>query len=168
MTTPAPNEQLYQRFRRLIPKSRDLTLILLKGHLLIEELLRDFLEGMSEHPSAVRDAKLTFFQRFRVAQALSVMPIEHKLWKLIRELNRLRNELSHHAEVRALEEEVDRLVRPFCEPGFKRSNSPRDRATRLVNTFALALGFLSGFIDGELTTRKEVQKSRAKTSIATR
>src|SRR5688572_17947526 len=52
------------RFRRLMPKTTDLTLLVLKGHLLIEEELQAFLEMSVKEPKALDDARLTFIQKY--------------------------------------------------------------------------------------------------------
>jgi hypothetical protein len=50
-----------RRFLRLIPKSNDLTLVVLKGHLLIEEQLDFFIERITREPKALNGARLIFF-----------------------------------------------------------------------------------------------------------
>ena len=49
------------RFFQYLPKS-DLTLIVLKGHLLLEESLNELFLRLLKLPSATDDARLTFIQ----------------------------------------------------------------------------------------------------------
>jgi hypothetical protein len=150
----APPEHTYERFKRLMPRSQDLTVILLKGHLLIEEILRAYLEGLTAHPTLLKDIRLTFYQCLRLVQAMSVAQPDDPLWQLIEATNTLRNELSHRAEVDHLDLKADRLNRFFGDADFTASKTARERATRLRNTFAIALGLLSGRLEGHFVTMR--------------
>jgi hypothetical protein len=98
------------RFLRLLPEGRDLTLIILKGHLLVEEELNSFLSRCPIHPTALEDARLTFLQKLRVVRAFYPLRQNAPEWGLAEELNKLRNKIAHHAEVSDLHSLVDRLV----------------------------------------------------------
>jgi hypothetical protein len=118
------------RFLRLLPKGRDLTLIILKGHLLIEEELNSFLVHCSFQPEALEDARLTFLQKLRVVRAFYPLRQTAREWNIAEDLNKLRNKISHHAEVLDLHSLIDRLV-SAAKP--QRSDRPRRRVTRADN-----------------------------------
>jgi uncharacterized protein YdcH (DUF465 family) len=115
------------RLMRLLPKGRDLTLIILKGHLLVEEELNGFLINCSFQPEALDDARLTFLQKLRVVRAFYPLRRNALEWRVAEELNKLRNKISHHAEVLDLHALVDRLV---LTAKAQRSNGARSRVTR--------------------------------------
>lgn len=49
------------RFIKHFPlRTQDVSLMVFKGHLLTEELLREFLHVKVQHPSHVRDARLSY------------------------------------------------------------------------------------------------------------
>ena len=137
-------EHAEERFKRLIPRSQDCTVILLKGHLLVEEQLQTFVEALVVDPRSLRDARLTFHQWFCVGKALDLGTKGNYLWKFVEQLNQTRNKLAHNAEVSDFERKVDALIELYAEEGFARSCSARDRASRLRSTLAFVCGMLYG------------------------
>ena len=89
-----------QRFMQTITlKTGDPTFSILKTHLLIEDLLRTFLEKKSANPAAMRNAKLSFAQSLQVAKAFcNEISQDDWIWKAMSDLNRLRNDLAHKLE----------------------------------------------------------------------
>ncbi len=59
-----------ERYMRILPPTTDLTLLVLKGHLLIEEQLNLFLETELKHYSILKDARLTFLQKLKIVQSM--------------------------------------------------------------------------------------------------
>ena len=66
----------------------DLTLIILKAHLLTEEMLRRILRKHVIDPSALQDSRLSFFHVLRIVQALTAHPSRDSLWQRAEHLNR--------------------------------------------------------------------------------
>ena len=102
----------FERLRRAFePQAGDLTLLVLKAHLLFEELLRDFLKKQLRHPETIQGARLSFAQVLKLAQALaSTLEPDDWRWKALVELNRLRNSLAHEFESESSEAIVERFV----------------------------------------------------------
>lgn len=105
---------------RLLPKGSDLTLIILKGHLMLEEQINTFLGSFPLRPKALADARLSFLQKLKVIRAFSFGPTERSI-RLAEEVNRLRNKIAHHPEVLDLESQVDAFIAmlpdaPSCRP----------------------------------------------------
>src|ERR1700722_1503850 len=96
-------EKRRERLFRILPATDDLTLVLLKGHLLLEEELNSFLENYTFHYSALKDARLTFRHKLQIACSLCPIPPDGKIWEMATELNKLRNRIAHHVEVPELE-----------------------------------------------------------------
>ncbi|NQU23402.1 MAG: hypothetical protein HQ567_19145 [Candidatus Nealsonbacteria bacterium] len=103
-------EKHIERFTRLLPSSGDLTLILLKGHLLIEEQLLAILEGFAQTPSCLKKAKLSFSQKLWMVRALTPAVLNDRFFPFAKRLNALRNALAHNAELEELEDRVDELL----------------------------------------------------------
>jgi hypothetical protein len=55
-----------RRFEKLLLDRTDSLLIVLKGHLLIEEQLQKIIEAAVRNPKLIRDARLTFSQRLKL------------------------------------------------------------------------------------------------------
>lgn len=74
------------------------SLLLLRGHLLIEVLLRRFLESRAKNSSALNDARLTFNQVLCLVRSRFKKGDAAKLWPHLAELNRIRNTLAHRLD----------------------------------------------------------------------
>jgi len=57
-------------FMKYLPMTDDIIVIVLKGHLIIEEILNEILKSHCHDYSSIRDANLTFYQKVHVAKAL--------------------------------------------------------------------------------------------------
>lgn len=99
----------FKRFIKLLPHGQDFTLVILKGHLLIEEQVRLFIYERMTHPEALKEAKLDCAQAISIAKALS--PKEHEyIWNAVKKLNNCRNKLAHKAEPVGLDDQIDDFV----------------------------------------------------------
>ncbi len=85
-------------FATHLPPSLDSELLVLKGHLLIERLLENYLVLNLPNSRELDDARFTFAHKLAVTAALCKDQEAKPLWKSIRLLNNLRNELSHQLE----------------------------------------------------------------------
>lgn len=77
----------------------DLQMILLKGHLLIEEQLQAFIDSHVTDPDHLSQARLTFHQRLILARAFHPAPDTFGyfwVWDAARLLNTLRNKMVHN------------------------------------------------------------------------
>lgn len=91
--------------------SSDRVLVVLKGHLLVEELLREYIDAHVIRADKLQDARLTFHQCLCLARAFSDGESNEKLWDSIEKLNGLRNKLAHSLEPK----DVDRRIKEFVE-----------------------------------------------------
>jgi hypothetical protein len=82
--------------------SNDLTLIVLKGHLLIEEQLVSLIEGKMKHPAAL-GTRMSFSHRLRLAKAMFYQQENAWVWTSIDKLNEVRNHLAHNVEATNLD-----------------------------------------------------------------
>jgi hypothetical protein len=83
----------FRRFLHLLPHGQDLTLVILKGHLLIEEQVRSLVRTRLKKPEALDSASLTCHQAICLAEALC--PQSNGLWKSAKLLNAIRNDIAH-------------------------------------------------------------------------
>jgi hypothetical protein len=115
----AEGELDYSRLAAHFPEGGDLTLQILKGHLLVEEQLRQIFDLLLVHPDALNGNKGTSFECHDViclVEALS--PIgrdELWLWSAAKRLNSLRNHLAHNLEPHALDDKVRALIKFVTE-----------------------------------------------------
>lgn len=105
---PAATLEAMAFFLQHMPEDEaDVELIILKGHLLIEQATRDFLRTRMLSPDALDGARLSSNQLFHLAEALCFPnPDPAWLWGMARRLNKIRNHLSHRLEAEKLGELV--------------------------------------------------------------
>lgn len=108
------SENDWQRIEQYFPNSADLTLQVLKGHLLVEELLRQIFEQLLAHPEALRGSSGTSFECHQVICLVEAITpdsnMEPWVWSAAKRLNNLRNSLAHNLEPENLEQKVQALV----------------------------------------------------------
>ena len=102
--------EAFRRFVLLLPRERDPTLLILKGHLLIEEQIRKIIDERVEKPEVVAEAQLDCFQAICLAEALCANSSNLSLWKSLRRLNNLRNDIAHKIDDKGLEDKMTHLV----------------------------------------------------------
>jgi len=86
------------RFDKHMPDTDDVSLIVLKGHLLIEEMLIDIRDKLLPHAEYLDSVNISFNQLLHVIRSAIESKHDHKSWDLIIEFNRLRNKLIHNLE----------------------------------------------------------------------
>lgn len=92
---------VFERFQEHIQISDDLTLMILKGHLLIEEQIWLLLCNRLTSVEALEKAELTTHQKLCLAEAL-VDDFSRSgqdtnwLWPALKKLNKLRNDIAHN------------------------------------------------------------------------
>lgn len=91
------NEDL---FRKHFPSGLDEQSAVLKAHLLIESMLRDFCMRSVDHPEYLQSARLTFNQISLLGRSMFALPVKSLdyAWTLVSKLNSLRNVMAHELE----------------------------------------------------------------------
>ena len=95
------------RLLTFVPET-DLTLIVLKGHLLIEEQLIALVERNLKQPSAIK--KFSLANRYSLAKAMYYEKENDSIWRSLKILNNLRNHLSHDLEANELERKAKEFL----------------------------------------------------------
>ena len=83
-------------------------LVILKGHLLIEEQIKLIISERVKKPEALSDARLTYYEYICIAEAF--LPENKDIWKPVKKLNNIRNKLAHNAEHGGLDDQIDDFV----------------------------------------------------------
>jgi hypothetical protein len=99
---PADTAKL--RMLQHLPTEGDLTLVVLKGHLLLEEILFGMLRAATRYPAAIESARLSFHNLASVAKAIYYEERYDYLWNSIFALNKLRNAYAHRVDPPMLEQ----------------------------------------------------------------
>jgi hypothetical protein len=103
------------KFLDHFPHEGDLTIQLLKGHLLVEELLREIFKLQLPFPDALignKGASFSCHQIICLVEAITphsqVMPW---IWLAAKKLNNIRNDLAHNLSPEGLESKISDLVK---------------------------------------------------------
>jgi hypothetical protein len=130
---------------RHLPAEQNLTLIVLKGHLLVEQHLLDIVRSRVAEPAALDDTNLGLWRLARLARALVADAAPVAIWTAIDRLNRLRNELAHHIEPPA----IQALAQAFIDAIPVSIELPAPfAANTLEERVKVALGYISGVLFG--------------------
>jgi hypothetical protein len=84
----------FLRYLKMMPQQDDLSLIVLKGHLLIEERLERVLQAAFPNPEHLDAMKLQFARKVQLCRAVSRGVSDSTAWSLINCINVLRNNLA--------------------------------------------------------------------------
>jgi hypothetical protein len=93
------------RIGKQLDGTSDPTLLILRAHLLVEELLRDIVDRACQAPDELAPARLSFYQAYCLCRAI-VGKSDDRVWGFIARLNEVRNRMAHHLEPGDLDELV--------------------------------------------------------------
>lgn len=137
------------RYDKHMPDTNDLSLIVLKGHLLIEEMLIDIRDKILPHAEYLDSINMSFNQLLYVVRSAIESKHDHKSWDLIIEFNRLRNKLVHNLEPPELKTLLTQLfnsysqTQPFDEIKIDKSGEVElDTVERLEHVVVDCMQFL--------------------------
>ncbi|MDR3516020.1 MAG: hypothetical protein P4M00_09400 [Azospirillaceae bacterium] len=145
VTTPPTSKESEDHFRQHFPKSSDLTLIVLKGHLLIEEAVNSFISNLMPNPDALKATRLDCFQRIRLLRALLPMRDFYGDLDAVEKLNTLRNKFAHNLNPAQIEDQIEIFVRLFEDPEIPIAEFQREP---LDHRLKRSIGFLCGQLYG--------------------
>ncbi len=137
------------RYDEHMPDTEDLSLIVLKGHLLIEEMLIDIRDKLLPNAEYLDSINIGFYQLLSVVRSAVESKHDHKSWDLIIEFNKLRNKLIHNLEPPKLESLLTQLfnlysqTQPIDEMKIDKSGEVElDTTERLRNVVIDCMQFL--------------------------
>jgi hypothetical protein len=145
-------EAQIERHKAHLPDGKDLTLLVLKGHLLVEEALDDLITAACPDPRAILDRKprVRFALKARIAEAFTAHLIYPGLWPMIAALNTLRNELAHNLDSPELKGKLVTFMRARTKHLKLLHEQPLDTdnsdatAARLRSDISVLIAQLSG------------------------
>ena len=81
-----------------LPEPENLEATILKGHLLVETRLKEYIDKKLPNPQGCDLDRFKFSQLIEIAHGLCSSPQHDNLWQSIQKLNTLRNRLSHELD----------------------------------------------------------------------
>jgi hypothetical protein len=105
-------EQRDDRLLDILRSDDDLISVVLRGHLVVEELLLSAIAAHCQEPEHLGSVQLRFPQLIALLRSLQKIPaMPERLWTALAELNVLRNSLAHNLEPHDLTARVERFVK---------------------------------------------------------
>jgi hypothetical protein len=87
-----------------VAKFNALMLMAIKGHLIVEQAIDEFLEASMADPAYISGAHFRFADKIRLCRAMSFDQSEDRLWTVIGCVNGLRNSIAHGHEEKKIAE----------------------------------------------------------------
>jgi hypothetical protein len=142
-------EARYKRLQKHLPAQSDPTLVILKGHLLSEEILDSLIRQFCNDHEAFNSVEIAFYVKIQIAKALigkemAGYSVPQEIWKIYESLNSLRNELAHSLESEKLNSKIQRFL-AVAHPEKNQSIEATVIAKSLNDAMVHALGYLSCF-----------------------
>lgn len=123
-------------------------LIVIKGHLLLEESLNFIIEKFVHHPANIERARLSFYQKVFLVKSMSVSNNDDNIWNLVEKLNSLRKDFAHNLESERRNDKIQ-IIRQLYEEEiseeYRGDWDNHEVAECLGFCFSLCLGFLKSF-----------------------
>ena len=139
-------EEGFQKFLEHFPANADITLMVLKGHLLAEEEINEILNFFSHNTKELEKTDLTFFQKICLLRALLPSKM-HKTFYAAEMLNRLRNKIAHNLKPKGLEDSIKNFLLSI-DKSYKKTMSSEATKTHLGKCLARLHGGLVGYKHG--------------------
>jgi hypothetical protein len=102
------------KFVKHVPLKEDLTLQLLKGHLLVEEIVRDLLRIQLLNPDSLSGDKGASFDCHQCICLVEATRIKEEniywVWSAAKKLNKIRNDLAHSLEPAGIDDRIKDLI----------------------------------------------------------
>lgn len=141
-------QKYYKHLLAHLPIVKDPTLVILRGHLLLEELLDEVLRTWLKDPSVLPDTRLTFHQKMKLSQGIISGGRNGFTWKPVDLLNQIRNRISHRLSPHDLELKIDEFLKCVYPEDYSEISSDiysKSKAMRKAIIFHCS--YLSGMID---------------------
>ena len=136
----------FKSFLSNLPHGQDAELVLLKGHILIEEQVRLLIDRRLRNPEALREANagLECHQAIQLAKAFFPPGYQAEVWRAIAKLNTMRNDIAHRILPRKnLDDRISAFVESF-PTGF---HDLTDKAMRFEFTLWSLFDAVSELVD---------------------
>ena len=136
-----------KRFTDQMRHIDELALVVLKGHLVLEEQLERILGKFVFHPEYLEGANLRFAQKVALARSVSLDEHANSMWELLLAVNALRNELAHALDSEKRQRKFDRVKSLFMTESDAAAAEVGGCSDHelVASAVALILGFLGSF-----------------------
>jgi hypothetical protein len=144
-----------------VTKMDALTLAVLRGHLLLEQTMDEFLTASLFHCEHVLESRYSFLHKAQLCKAMSLNQNGNPIWELVWRGNELRNKIAHTLSTAEIKKKMDSLRAGYMdvltpEQGKGQEKQTDDRIAEAA--FLLAAGFLAAMLDDAKSRRAVIDK----------
>jgi hypothetical protein len=157
-----------------MPQGDDFILIVLKGHLLIEQMLEEIIRTIVAHGDMIEDVRMSFELKAKLAQAMCWGQHKNPFWNFIFSLNTLRNDLAHTLGSEKTDQKLGRVIASHeatLTDDEKAELAEAQTSDRLKHAVIQTMGFLRSYstdahmyrhrTDGMYAVLSEVQNAKS-------
>lgn len=144
------------RIAQHLPEEGDLTLITLKGHLLVEEMLDTIVASKCKDKSILVGVEIGFYVKLKLAAALVGSEASPLVWSMAEKLNALRNALAHKLEHPLAQKRLETFLGLIRSPNDDLSSSG-DSEKDLRHAIIFLLGGLMAIASGTISDNSSLQ-----------
>ncbi len=140
----------------------EIDLIILRGHLLLEEYLYNAICEFVFHPTFIKKADMNFSQMVTIARSISLDEQNNSMWGLILAINKLRNKIAHELSMSTRIGEHVTKVKDLYNSEMKGIEDGQERLWKnddckgMGFAIAMGMGFLNEFLEEVKRFKKAV------------
>ena len=133
-------KKIWQCFEYL-PEEKGFEYIVLKGHLLAEEEMLNYIDRAMPNSTPIIEGRFSFYQLVQIVEAMRPVGADSWLWESLRKLNRLRNAMAHNLQPQGLERKADELAKIVARhTSLDIFSSKSDKKKTLKSAITLIVG----------------------------
>lgn len=143
-----PLSEIQRLFTDEVRYIDDAAQIVLKGHLVVEDIFNRAIESFVLHGEHVEKARLQFHQKLELCRAISLSN-NNNMWNVITKINVLRNALSHSLDQERRSKAVQSLQTIYDQefpPESRKIEGMSEEAALCMVAIGGVLGYLHSFL----------------------
>lgn len=145
-TMTEKTKEFIQNIQQHFAAIDELTQVVIKGHLLLEEAFNSILAKSLYNPELLEGCNLRFSQKLQLVRAFCISPHGDGTWEMVAAINALRNGIAHSLDQQKRNEKFQRLKAAYLRELGDPATVEEDRRQPDHLLFLLALALCYGFI----------------------
>ncbi len=142
-------EQAFSKYREFVKNGDEVSLLVLKGHLAVEELLTAIVKTILGSNEEINDARLSFHQKRLLAKAGAGRNSQDTVWKILEAINSLRNDIGHNLEPTKstiLINKIESQLKNRDPEGYALIPDLDNKADILSHAVSFCIGYLEAYL----------------------
>lgn len=144
---------IYDRVNKVLMSIDPFSTTILKGHLLLEELINEILENHVQHPDIFNEIRIGFYAKLGLARSMSKSRHSSPWWEMIKLINTLRNESAHKLDTKKRDKLMNKM-RSYYEESAIVEVDENWLKIKNITYFSFVLNTCYDFLNDELIASK--------------